>query len=133
MDLEFLERLVRKTLTNHCLRHPKSAVGRISIPQHPGGLGIINIKQLHDNQIETLHDYLNSRSEIPIFNTVCTIEKNYNPLQLSLTEYRLDTRTTDDYSQTWKQKELHGAHLYQLEQPHVCKQSSSLWLKHGLL
>jgi hypothetical protein len=48
-------------------------------------------------------------------------------------KHRLDTLTTDDYIQTWKQKELHGAHLYQLEQPHVCKQSSNLWLKQGLL
>jgi hypothetical protein len=48
-------------------------------------------------------------------------------------EHRLDTPTTDNYIQTWKQKELHGAHLYQLEQPHVCKQSLNLWLKQGLL
>jgi hypothetical protein len=107
-DLESLERLVRKTLSNHCKRHPKSAVGRITIPQHLGGLGIINIKQLHNNQIEKLSDYFKSRSEIPIFNAVSTIDKNYTPLKLSCTEHRLDTLTTEYYVQTWKQKELHG-------------------------
>jgi hypothetical protein len=49
MDLESLEPLVQKTLTNHCMRHPKSAVERITILQHLEGLGIINIKQLHNN------------------------------------------------------------------------------------
>jgi hypothetical protein len=29
---------------------------------------------------------------------------------------RLDAPTTVDYIQTWKQEELHEAHLYQLEQ-----------------
>jgi hypothetical protein len=65
-DLESLEQLVRKTLTNHCKRHPKSAVGRITIPQHLGRLRIINIKQLHNNQIKKLRDYFKSKSEIPI-------------------------------------------------------------------
>jgi hypothetical protein len=48
-------------------------------------------------------------------------------------KHRLDTPTTDNYIQTWKQKELHGVHLYQLEQPQVCSQSLNLWLKQGLL
>jgi hypothetical protein len=120
MDLESLEQLVQKTLTNHCVCHPKSAVERITILQHLGGLGIINIKQLHNNQIEKVRDYFKSKSEIPIFNALCTIGKNYTPLKLSHMEHRLDTPRTDDYVQTWKQKELHGVHLYHLEQPHVC-------------
>lgn len=33
----------------------------------------------------------------------------------------------------WKQKTLHGAHAYQLDQEHICKQSSNIWLKQGIL
>jgi hypothetical protein len=79
------------------MRHPKSAVERITIPQHPAGLGIINIKQVHNNQIEKLRDYFKSKSEIPILNAVCAIDKNYTPLKLSCMKHRLDTPTTDDY------------------------------------
>jgi hypothetical protein len=61
-DLDSLERLVQKALTNHRNLHPKSAVERITIQQHLGRLGIINIKQLHNNQIEKLRDYFKSKS-----------------------------------------------------------------------
>jgi hypothetical protein len=107
-DLESLERLVRKTLTNHRKLHPKSAVGRITIPQHLGGLGIINIKQLNNKEIEKLRDYFKRKSEIPIFNAVCTIDKNYTQLKLSCMKRRLDTPTTEDYIQNWKQKNFMG-------------------------
>ena len=131
-DLEELERIIRVSLTEHRMRHPKAAVERVSLPTELGGMGILHLKNLYTSQIASLRHYFHSKSQIStLFNVICKADTNATPLQLSNQEFQVLEISPQDQISNWKQKELHGTHPHVLEQEVIDKTSSNLWLKKG--
>jgi hypothetical protein len=57
-ELEELARVIRTSLTKNRVHHPKWVTESIEIEPEKGGLGIINIKDLHATQINNFRKYL---------------------------------------------------------------------------
>ena len=134
-DLDELTRSIRVSMTKHRMHHPKGAVERMELPPEEGGLGIIHIKELHENQINSLKIYFHNKSEEhQMFKIICKMDKNITPLNLltgPTEQVGADVKTT--LIRSWKQKELHGTHINQLSAKDIDKVKSNLWLKQGSL
>lgn len=75
-DINALEIKTRSTLTQHRYHYPKSAIERVSIPKKEGGRELIDIKFLHERQIEKLKLFFSAK------------ESKQQPLQRNLYDRR---------------------------------------------
>lgn len=135
-DLEDLERKLRKAFKQAGVRHPQSAVERFTLPREEGGVGVVDIQALCEAQVRKLRDYFVENVERHgVYRAVCAVDEHYTALHLACPEYRIGCHLQTDVEKiaAWKQKEVHGAHPHQLEQPFVDKAASNLWLKRGEL
>jgi hypothetical protein len=134
-ELEELARVIRASLMKHRMHHPKSATECIKIEPEKGGLGIINIKDLHATQINNLRKYFyEKREQHQMFKVICNIDEDITPLNLFHEELEhIPESNKQEFITTWKQKKLHGTHAHQLDQEHINKVESNLWLKQGSL
>jgi hypothetical protein len=83
MELEELATVIRTSLTMHRMHHPKSAPDRVETEPEKGGLGIVNIKDLHATQINNLRKYFyEKREQHQIFKVICIIDEDTTPLSL---------------------------------------------------
>jgi hypothetical protein len=115
------------------MHHPKLATERIEIGPEKGGLDI-NIKDLHATQINNLRKYFyEKREKHQMFEVICNIDEDITPLNLFHEEMEHIPESNKQLITTWKQKKLHGTHAHQLDQEHVSKMESNLWLKQGSL
>jgi hypothetical protein len=127
-ELEELGRVIRASLMKHRMHLPKSVTDRVEIEPEKGGLGIINIKDLHATQINNLRKYFYEKSaHHQMFKVICNIGEDTTPLNLD----HIPESNKQELITTWKQKKLHGTHAHQLDQEHVSKVESDLWLKQG--
>ncbi|XP_053691501.1 uncharacterized protein LOC128740015 [Sabethes cyaneus] len=133
-DLEAIERALIVSLTKHRSHHPKSATERITLPRSKRGIGVIDIQALCASQIQQLRRYfVESQSRHEIYRTVCEADHGFSAMHLAQHDYQLNCvlKTDEEKIATWKQKELHGTHPHQLEQPHIDKAASNTWLVRG--
>jgi hypothetical protein len=134
-ELEKLATVIRASLTKHRKHHPKSATEHIKTEPEKGGLGIINIRDLHATKINNLREYFyEKREQHQMFKVICNTDEDITPLNLFHEELEhIPESNQQELITTWKQKKLHGTCAHQLDQEHISKVESNLWLKQGSL
>ncbi|KAJ0173873.1 hypothetical protein K1T71_011022 [Dendrolimus kikuchii] len=130
-DLQKFEIKIRTLLTQFRFHHPKSSKERLTIKRKEGGRGLIDISFLHKKQVSKLKSFfMKKKMSSSLHAAICEVDKEYSPLNLS--DNYVDAINTSDYNKekynTWKQKELHGRHLKDLDQQHIDKEASNKWL-----
>jgi len=121
----------RVLCTKYRCHHPKSTVERFHLPRNLGGRGVIDIVNLHYQQLERLRQYCQEKANgSEIHQIVTYIDRKITPLNLT-------NETTDLHSQiqsnevkidNWKEKQLHGRYPYQIEEELMNRKSSIKWL-----
>jgi hypothetical protein len=108
MEMEELARVIRASLMKHRMHHPKSATERIEIEPQKGGLGIINIKDLHATQINNLRKYFyEKREQHQMFKVICNIDEDITPLNLFREELEhTPENNKQELITTWKRKKI---------------------------
>lgn len=97
---------------------------------------MIDIKNLHNNQVKMLRTYFHNRRETSTLHQLaCLTDQGYTPLNLAKEEKQRNEAitSTEEKHKEWRAKVLHGRHPHDLDQPHVDKQASNEWLRAGEL
>ena len=116
-ELQALQTKINTAFTRHRKHHPKSAVERLILPRKEGGRGLIDIKTLHNTQIDTLRKYFHGKTTNSLLHKAITLaDNNYTPLHLGTMDYQLPLKTSEDKILTKKQKALHGRHPHEVSQ-----------------
>ncbi|KAL4716127.1 hypothetical protein ACJJTC_013904 [Scirpophaga incertulas] len=114
--------------------HPRSCVQRLTLPRDEGGRGLIDITNLHNQQITNLRKFFLQKAEQSHFHKVIyLLDKHYTPLNLHSTGPQANEHITSktDKIAAWAHKSLHGRHRLDLQQPHVDMKGSNAWLRRG--
>lgn len=133
-EIDDLERIVRTVLSKFCHQHPKSAIERVHLPRACGGRGLVSLKKLHCNQINSIRKYFHESTESSsLHGAIVLADDGYTPLNLG--RRRLETQTVDDTKllEAWRRKPLHGRFPAELDSPYVDKRLSHEWLVCGSL
>ncbi|KAL0851472.1 hypothetical protein ABMA28_007269 [Loxostege sticticalis] len=122
-DITNLQIKTRTTLTKNKYLHPKSAIERMTIKREKGGRGLIDLKTLWQGQISSMRNFFYK------------IDNNLTPLNLKQTDTTFNSieNCEKEKLNTWRQKQLHGRHIHDIEQPHIDSVASNKWLKLGYL
>lgn len=137
-DLEALNRLNRTTLTEHRKLHPKSCTERITLSRKEGGRGLVDIKVLHNTQIENLRKYFRNKIT-PLHRAILIADKQYTPLNLNKystgdnAEENRCTNPKQEKKDTWAGKALHGTHYAIMQNSQIDVGLSYKWLSVGQL
>lgn len=128
-ELESLDRLCRTSCTKYRIHHPRSAVERMYLPRKKGGRGLINITNLHNNQVNNLFQYFKMRSEESTFYaSLCASDNRVTALNLSQDGIAITIVTTDQRIEAWKKKEIHGRFPAIMNQPGIYYPETMSWL-----
>lgn len=135
-EITGIERSIRTSLTKYNLHHPKAAIERMSLPRYMGGRGLIDIQQLLDKQIHSLQIFFHNKSHSsPLHKSILNTDNHLTPLNLKnevpQTTTNINKIHLNRKVEIWAQKELHGRHLNDLNQPYVDKIASNKWLSLG--
>ncbi|XP_050549514.1 uncharacterized protein LOC126910674 [Spodoptera frugiperda] len=135
-DLTKLQRLINTSLTKNRKHHPRSCVQRITLPRDEGGRGLIDVQNLHNQQIINLRNFFMHKSQnSTLHKAISQIDRKYTPLNLHSTDPQRNEHITSksDKIAAWARKSLHGRHRLDLQQPHVDMKASNAWLRRGEL
>lgn len=135
-DLIKLQRSINTSLTINRKHHPRSCVQRLTLPREDGGRGLIDIENLHNQQIINLRKFFFQKAQqSPLHKLISCLDKNYTPLNLHSSDpQRNESITTkSDKIAAWERKSLHGRHRLDLQQPHVDMKASNASLRRGEL
>lgn len=133
-ELAEVQRTTRTMMTKYNIHHPKASTLRTTLPRKEGGRGLIDIANLHCSQLIKLRDFFYMKAEsTELHRAIKLADKNYTPLNLSLTNKQLTPIGNAEKKLLWAQKELHGRHYNEMNQPHVDKEASNRWLRDGML
>lgn len=80
-DLENINRHTRKLLFKNRMLHPNSCTERQTISRKEGGRGLVDVKQLHANQIKMLRKYFHNKDN-KLHKTVVLADRNFTPSTL---------------------------------------------------
>ncbi|CAG4980406.1 unnamed protein product [Colias eurytheme] len=114
--------------------HPKSCVQRLTLPRSEGGRGLIDIQNLHNQQIRTLRSYFHTKSEHSLLHKHATqLDKKLTPLNLHDTNPQQNEHSVSIQQKLleWSSKALHGRHRSHLCQAHVDREKSNEWIRRG--
>ncbi|XP_078050794.1 uncharacterized protein LOC144477179 [Augochlora pura] len=135
-DLENMNITTRTQLTKYRNLHPNANKDRITIARDRGGRGLIDIHILHAKQIKSLRKYFHSK-QTPLHKAIVIADKHHTPLNLAK-----QTQDNDEYDETqiyqqkidtWKSKEIHSKHWYNVNKEEINKENTYKWLKNGQL
>lgn len=131
-DVQALDRLTRKILTNNRALHPNSAIERLYLPRKQGGRGLVNIEATHNIQIHKLQAYFNLKeTHSPLHSSIKQADKKYTPLSTHTQLQQTDKKTfIANLTQTWNSKRLHSRFKNDLSKQH---QLSTKWMELGHL
>ncbi|XP_022829294.1 uncharacterized protein LOC111358406 [Spodoptera litura] len=132
-DLTTLQRIINTTMTKHRKHHPRSCIQRLTLPKIEGGRGLIDITNLHNNQIILLRKFFYNRSQHSLLHKAVCQADTFTPLSLADRTKQITTINKEQKIQAWQQKSLHGRHRLDLTNPIVDKIASNAWLKRGEL
>ena len=102
------------------------------------GRGLINILQLHSNQLIFLRKYFVKKSEQSVLHqAIVRADNKYTPLNLQHNLPLMELQTAEprdiDVLEAWKRKALRGRHAHDLTQENVDTDSSNYWLNYQYL
>lgn len=135
-DLESLDALMKTEMTAALKRNRYSSIERVYLPKEEGGMGLLSISDIHNNEIAALRSYFFSRSETSrMHRIVCSADVKLTPLNLhDQTQQSNETITTTQMRMDqWRAKAMHGQHAHDLDRPNVDKKASNAWLMVGEL
>lgn len=123
-------------MTKFRKHHPRACIQRQTLPRSEGGRGIIDIRNLHNKQIQSLRHYFHEKAKTStIYKEIVNTDSKLTPLNLK--DYRSQPNEEqiekDDKLSEWSGKSLHGRHPHDLSQPNVDKLASHEWLRRGEL
>ncbi|XP_037930235.1 uncharacterized protein LOC119664965 [Teleopsis dalmanni] len=132
-EIQAMQRKIRTMLTEYKFHHPKSCCERMTMPRKEGGRGLIDLQELHDNQIISMREYFLKNAENDIlFKILTEADKHYTPLNLEGTfERKAQDRQCKE--QAWAIKPLHGRYYRSTNADNVDKIMSHKWLTCGTL
>jgi hypothetical protein len=82
-ELHDIQTKINKSLTKFHIHHPKSATERLTLPRKQGGRWLIDIKNLHNKQINNLRTYFYKKTETSrSHSAVAVTDVKYTPLNL---------------------------------------------------
>ena len=84
IELDSVDRQVRKLLTTFRMHHPRSSVMRLYIPRKWGGAEVrsfLNVKNLHNHDICSFRDFF-LKIDADMHKDVVTVDKSLIPLYL---------------------------------------------------
>lgn len=131
-DLQELDRITRRILTNNRALHPNSAIERLYLPRNRGGRGLINIEATHNIQIHNLQTYFNNKETNSVLHAaIKKADKKYTPLSTHIQLQQTDKKTLiTKLIHTWESKQLHSRFKNDLNKQH---QLSTKWMELGQL
>ena len=154
-DLENIDRSTRKLLQKHHMQHKQGDVTRIYIPRSHGGRGLINITNLYKstiikfgryllttdaNHLTHVSDWQHTRGDKSIHHKASKYCRelgiNYEQIEQMSKPAVKNTIKKNQIKllvEELRQKPTHGQFFQNIEQPHVDKTSSLLWLKSSTL
>lgn len=133
-DLDEIQRLTRTMMTKHNCHHPKSSTLRTTLSRKDGGRGLVDIINLHSRQVSNLREFFYKKARTSnLHKTIVKADKSYSPLNLASPEVVFEVKSDAIKKEEWSQKELHGRHYYDLNQPHIDNEASNKWLTRGEL
>lgn len=132
-DLDSINRLTRKKLTEHRSHHPHGCLQRLYLPRTNGGRGLLDIKRLHSKISNGMREYFyKNMDESPLLAAIVKKDKNYTPLNLENRNAQIGGGSTvPELIEAWARKELHGRHLNSIQQEHIDFNASNMWLQNG--
>ncbi len=135
-ELDAFNMKCRVLCTKFRCHHPKSAVERFHLPRSLGGRGVIDIVNLHYQQLERLRQYFQEKANRSKIHQIVTyIDRKITPLNLTDEKMNLQERiqTNEMKINNWKEKQLHGRYPYQIEGELMDRKASIKWLCMGEL
>ena len=132
-DINNIQRKTHKILTNARFHHPKAAIERLYLPRTKGGRGLIDLKSLMNKQKILLREYfIDKQHTSKLHHIIVQSDDRYTVLDLA---HEIDFPRTshEETLQKWREKTLHGKHIYELSQPHIDTEASNAWLIKGHL
>ena len=154
-ELESIDTSTRVMLQKHHMQHKQGDVTRLYVPRSHGGRGLINIKNLYKSTIIKFGRYLQTTKATNVIHVsnwqhtrgdksihykasvYCReMDINYEQLQQKTKESvknTIKTKQIDLLVRELRQKQTHGQFFRNMDQPHIDKTSSNLWLKSSTL
>jgi len=154
-ELEEIDRATRTMLQKYHLMHNKSDMTRIYMPRANGGRGLVNIANQYKNSIIKFSCYIqNTTEQLLQYVSNQQFERGQKSIHNKATKYcqelqldynEITTKTTEQTKRILKntrkeqqeielrQKATHGQFLRTLDQQHIDKETSNLWLKSSSL
>ena len=129
-ELDAIDRWLRVTMTKFRMHHPRSSIMRLYLPRKNGGRGLLNIKNMHNHEINELRKYFLSHHKDG-YDEIVTHDQRYTPLNLSNSDIVLPVLKIEDRIKVWKEKELHGRFFHVLCANTTDTKSTVHWLQHG--
>uniref|UniRef100_A0A2H1W5I0 SFRICE_021544 n=1 Tax=Spodoptera frugiperda TaxID=7108 RepID=A0A2H1W5I0_SPOFR len=123
---------VDKIADNIPKHHPISCVQRITLLRDESGRDLIDVQNLHNQQIINLRNFFMHKSQNSSFHKgISQIDRKYTPLNVHSTDRQRNEHITSksDKIAAWTHKSLHGRHRLDLQQPHVDMKVSNAWLQ----
>ncbi|KAL1454659.1 hypothetical protein WDU94_010873, partial [Cyamophila willieti] len=97
-----------------------------------GGRGVIDIKNLHNKQIENLRTFFYQKAhESPMHHIITLVDRS--PLHLKDTDLTTKIETDEEKISRWRNKAVHGVYRKQIEQDNIDPENTFEWLKKGQL
>lgn len=99
-DVQALDRITRKILTNNRSLHPNSSIERLYLQRGQGDRGLVNIEATHNIQVHSLQTYFNNKEAYSQLHVaIKQADKKYTPLsthtQLQYTDKKAFMRISD--------------------------------------
>ncbi|KAL3282984.1 hypothetical protein HHI36_006142 [Cryptolaemus montrouzieri] len=95
----------------------------------------MDVVNLHTEQIENLRELFSAKACTSDLHSVVSLaDKGYTPLNLANRDDppNLSFLYDTEKQEQWSRKELHGHH-HEINQPHIDKKASNIWLMKGEL
>ncbi|KAJ7335269.1 hypothetical protein JRQ81_013210 [Phrynocephalus forsythii] len=127
MELEILDRKIRKLITIHYALHPRSDVDRLYLPRKLGGRGFLQVKQTVEEEKHALADYVKNSTEPALLEV-----KNREVFKVNQTKGQYRKTTMQIRADSWHNKALHGQFLKKVKGK-VDEKRTWLWLTNGTL
>ncbi|KAL1461989.1 hypothetical protein WDU94_013846 [Cyamophila willieti] len=92
-----------------------------------GGRGVIDIKNLHNKQIENLRTFFSQKAhESPMHHIITLVDRS--PLHLKDTDLTPKIETDEEKISRWRNKAVHGVYRKQIDQDNIDPEGTHKWL-----
>ncbi|XP_044751663.1 uncharacterized protein LOC123311659 [Coccinella septempunctata] len=131
-DLKTLDIQTRKLPTRHGMHHPNASVNRLYIPRKDGGRGMQSIESIHHTVVKDMREYFRSK-DLPFYKALSKEDQNITALNMASEHYTVQHPTTEELTEVWHNRALHGRYPAALKKRSIDKERSVKYLQSGYL